>query len=242
MKFAGLPLAASHHVQRCKTQSCAVDYKPYIAIERDIVEVAVLHRDFDRLAFGGFPQRHQFRVPEQRIVVDGDLGIYRHETARLDHGERVDLDQGGIQFQKDLPQSVEKLDERRDQTRGEPQACAQTGSCRLVERSFPAKGEPLEPGLPVLNSPLDIIAPLRRGKNDDFGGRGSDEQRKIKALQGLDGGFDQDPADKMAGWRRLFGCETAAKQIACRGHDLFQARRQDARRRHGPARRPGFAP
>ena len=140
------------------------------------------------------------------------------------HSKRVDLDQGGIQFQKGLPQLAEKLDERRDQVCGEPQTCGQPGRRRLVERMFRAKGEPLEPGLPVLNPLLDIVAPFRRRKNDDFGGCGTDVKGKIKALQGLDGGFDQDLAHKMASWRRLFGCETSTKQIACRSHRFFRRR------------------
>ena len=73
-----------HHVERRETEPRAIDHKPDIAIERDVVEVAVLRRGLDRVALGRFAQRHQFGVPEQGIVVDGDLGIHRHETARFD--------------------------------------------------------------------------------------------------------------------------------------------------------------
>jgi hypothetical protein len=41
----------------------------------------------------------------------------------------------------------------------------------------------------------------------------------------------------MAAWRRLFGCETAAKQIACCGHDL--SRRRDKTHAAGTAPRAG---
>ena len=79
-KFAGLAARQLDRVHRRHRQTGAVDDAADIAGQADIVEAAIGGAAFARVFLALVAQFRHLRVPEQRVVVEGHLGIERQDA------------------------------------------------------------------------------------------------------------------------------------------------------------------
>ena len=68
-------------VHRRHGQAGAVDHAADRAVEADVVQRELRRLDLERILFGGVAQRLEVLVPEQRVVVEGDLRVEREQVA-----------------------------------------------------------------------------------------------------------------------------------------------------------------
>ena len=83
-------------------EACAIDQATDVAVEVDVGEAGRLGSDLGGILFRGIMHRLQVLVPEERVVVETELRVDRHDPAvrsafaRRRDDQGVDLDQIGI--------------------------------------------------------------------------------------------------------------------------------------------------
>jgi hypothetical protein len=87
----------------------AVDHAADITVERHIGEIVFGRFDFLGVFFGLIAQCHDVVVAEQRVAVEGHLGIEHPQVAVLHDDQRVDLQQRHVFFDKRLVKDREQL-------------------------------------------------------------------------------------------------------------------------------------
>jgi len=75
-------------------------------VELDVVERVFAGFHLKRILFGSVAQRLDLRMAEERVVVEGDLGVQREELVVLGGDERIDLHQRGVGFDKRLVEAL----------------------------------------------------------------------------------------------------------------------------------------
>ena len=86
----------------------AVHHAADLAVERDVVQVVLDRVQLLRVHLAVVAQRFQVLVAEQRVVVEGHLGVQRDDLARAGDDQRVDLDDRAVEFEEG---AVERRDE-----------------------------------------------------------------------------------------------------------------------------------
>ena len=82
-----------NNVHRRHRQARAVHHARNRAVELDVVQRVLARLHFQRIFFGNVAQRLDVGVAEQRVVVEGDLGVEREQLAVGRRDEGIDLDQ-----------------------------------------------------------------------------------------------------------------------------------------------------
>ena len=94
-------------------QARAVDHAGDGAVELDVVERVLAGFHFERIFFGRIAQRLDVRMAEERVVVEGDLGVEREKLVVLGRDEGIDLDQRGVGIDERLVEALEESHRRR---------------------------------------------------------------------------------------------------------------------------------
>ena len=76
-----LPAVQLDQVHGRHRETRAVHHAGDVAVERDVVQVVLAGLALHRIFLASIAQRRQLRMAEQRVGVDVDLGIQRHEVA-----------------------------------------------------------------------------------------------------------------------------------------------------------------
>ena len=111
----------------------AVHHAGDIAVERHIVELMLRRLALHRILLRVIPQGRQVLVPEQRVVLDVDLGIERQQIAVAGDDQRIDLHQAGIAFQIQPVERVRDLAELRDLRAAQPQSERQLPRLEILQ-------------------------------------------------------------------------------------------------------------
>src|SRR3954452_5210927 len=77
-------------------QAGAVYHAGDRAIQLDVVERVLAGFNLQGILFGGVAQRFYVRMPEQRVVVEVDLGVQREQLVVQGGDERIDFQQRSI--------------------------------------------------------------------------------------------------------------------------------------------------
>jgi hypothetical protein len=110
----------------------AVHHAADRAVERDVVEIVLRRGRLAGVLLAGIAHRLQVGVPVQRVVVEVDLPVERHQVAVAGHDQRVDLDQAGVLLMEQPGQAEQQPLERLDLVRRETEREADpTGLVRL---------------------------------------------------------------------------------------------------------------
>ena len=83
-------------IHRRHGEARAVHHAGDVAIQRDVVEVVLGRAALHRIFLRGVAQLRKLRLAEQRVRIDVDLGIERHELAGLRDDERIHLDEARV--------------------------------------------------------------------------------------------------------------------------------------------------
>ena len=142
-KFAGRRAVQLDDVHRRHGQARAVHHAADLAIERDVVQVVLDGVEFLRVHLAVVAQRLEVLVAVQRVVVEGHLGVERHDVALAGHHQRVDLDDRAVELEIGAVQRGHELREGGDLLafQAEPEGqLARNGSrrCRRPGRSRPS--------------------------------------------------------------------------------------------------------
>ena len=97
----GLGAGLRHDVQRRHHQPRAVADDPDLAVELHVLQAGVPGAGLDRVDGERRAELLEIGVAPQRVVVDRDLRVQRHDRAVLEQDERVDLDERGVVFAQD---------------------------------------------------------------------------------------------------------------------------------------------
>ena len=87
----------------------AVDHAGDIAIERNVVQLVLRGGALHFIFLAGIAPGGQLLLAEQRVVLDVDLGVERHQLAVAGHDQRIDFDQARVLLEIEL---VERLRDR----------------------------------------------------------------------------------------------------------------------------------
>ena len=82
-KFAGCAAVQLDQIHRRHGEARAVHHAGDVAVERDVVEIVLAGRALHRIFLAGIAQLRELRLAEQRVRIDVDLGVERHELAGL---------------------------------------------------------------------------------------------------------------------------------------------------------------
>ena len=88
----------------------AVDHAADLAVELDVVEVVLGGLDLGRVFLVDVAQLGDVLVPEERVVVEVDLGVEAEELAGLGHDQRVDLEQRSCPSRRRRVELADQLD------------------------------------------------------------------------------------------------------------------------------------
>ena len=95
-KFAGCAAVQLDQVHGRHREARAIDHAGDVAVQGDVVEVVLARAPLHRVFLAGVAQRGELRLAEERVGVDVDLGVQRHERAGLGDDQRIDLDQARV--------------------------------------------------------------------------------------------------------------------------------------------------
>ena len=94
-------------VQRGHDQARAVADDADLAVELDVVEVVLLGLELQRVGGVAVLELGVAGLPEVGVGVEGDLAVQRQDLVVGGAHQRVDLDQGGVLADEDLPQLLD---------------------------------------------------------------------------------------------------------------------------------------
>ena len=95
-KIGRLAAVQLDQVHRAHRQPRAVHQAADIAVQPHIAQAGLARLHLGRLLLRQIAERRQFRMPEQRIVVEAHLGVERHQLARPRHHQGIDFQQAAI--------------------------------------------------------------------------------------------------------------------------------------------------
>jgi hypothetical protein len=113
----------------------AVDHAADVAVERDIGEVVLGGLDFLLVLFGFVAQFNDVRMAEQRVAVEGHLGVENAQVTVLHHDQRVDFQKAHVLLDEGLVQDREQLHAVLARRAGQFQRVAQLARVRPSRRS-----------------------------------------------------------------------------------------------------------
>ena len=87
----------------------AVDHAGDGAVELDVVEAELGGFDFERIFFVEIAQFAKILVAEERVVVEGHLGVERDELAVAGEDEGIDFEQRGVGVDERAMQAPGKM-------------------------------------------------------------------------------------------------------------------------------------
>src|SRR5258706_14467299 len=90
-------------------QAGAVHHSADAAVELDVIQTVLRSLDLERIFLGDVTQFADIRMAEQRVVVEGKLGVEREKAAIGSGDERIDLEQGSVGVEKRLVEVGQKL-------------------------------------------------------------------------------------------------------------------------------------
>jgi hypothetical protein len=94
-------------------QTGAIDQAADVAVQADVGQVELRGLDFGRVFFVQVAQGHDFRVAEQRVAVEVELGVQRNDVALAIAVQRVDFNQRGVGVHIALVELLADVDELR---------------------------------------------------------------------------------------------------------------------------------
>ncbi len=162
-------------------------------------------------------------MPEQRVVVEADLRVQRHQIARLGHDQRIDLRQAAIQFDEQPAQWTDELLGR---------AYAGAGQAELSTQ-FPHLIR-LNPGVWMKRffenqlgrfggNFLDVHAARAAGHQHRHRRCAIDDDAEVQLPGDVAAGFDQHAANCLTGRAGLNCDQFVAQQLAGHGGGFFRA-------------------
>src|SRR6516162_2233453 len=173
----------------------AVDHAADRAVERDIVEVKFGRLDLLGVFFGRIAQRHHLGMAEQRVVVEGNLGVEDAELALLGDDQRVDLqhrhvlgDEGIVELGGQLLRLLGEV-ARQVQRLGDRAAVMAHDAGGGIDR----EGDDLLRRR--MRDVLDVHAAFGRRDEGDFAGFAVDQDRKVELLVDVGAFLDVEAID-----------------------------------------------
>ena len=92
----GLHAIELDDVHRRHGEAGAVDHAADRAVERDVVEIVLRRLDLLGVLLGDVAQRDHVGMPEQRVVVEADLGVEADQLLVLGDDQRIDFEQAHV--------------------------------------------------------------------------------------------------------------------------------------------------
>src|SRR5271167_1169182 len=172
-----------HDIQRRHDQPGAVTDDADLAVELDVVEVVLLGLELQRVGGVAVLELCMTRLPEVSVAVERHLAVQRQDLVVGRPHQRVDLDQGGVLGDEDLPQLGDG-DRRSVEHLGRQVALFgdRAGECHVdtLDRVHRDLGQPLGLGRRDL---FDLYAALHRA-HGEVGAVGAVEQEGDVVLLG----------------------------------------------------------
>src|SRR4051812_22692042 len=109
-KVRGIATGKLDDVHGSHGESSAVHHATDIAVQLDVVETVLRGFDFERIFFGDVAQIAKIRMPEERVVVEVDLGIEREDATIAGSDQRIDFDERSVGLDVSLVKSEQDLD------------------------------------------------------------------------------------------------------------------------------------
>src|SRR6185437_12635455 len=204
-------------------QPGAVDHAGHVALELDVVQPVLAGLDLERRLLVQVAQLFQLRMPVQRVVVQVDLGVERHQRVFRGQDQRVDLGQraverhvGARQAGHDLDRAVQRS-RRQAQAKGELAGLVSFEAGIGVERGLQDRGRVLGRDL------FDLHAARRRGHEHRLARPAVQHDAQVQLAGNVRRLFDQDLAHLAPLRAGLVGHQGHAQDLA-RTFDRFFGR------------------
>ena len=169
------------------------------------------------------------RLPEERVVVEGELGVEREEPALLGHRERVDLELERVGLDEAAVETAKDGHGLREERAREPEGRGELAALEVLEADGGIDRLPHDRLGSEVGDPLDLDASERRSDQRDALCGPVDDERDVELSVDPGGPLDEDAADEDAFGARLRGHEPGLEQLAGGLLDLGRrSRRADA--------------
>ena len=96
-------------VHRRHREARAVHEAADVAVELDVVQVELRGLDLRGILFVEVAQRHDVRMAEERVVVEVELRVERHDAPVAGDDERIDFDERAVALVEALVERLEEL-------------------------------------------------------------------------------------------------------------------------------------
>ena len=185
-------------VERRHDQARAVADDADLAVELDVVEALRLGLRLERV--GGFLvlELRVVRVAELGVLVERDLAVERLELVAGEPGQRVDLDEGGVLLDEDLPQRQDGLDGLVGSSAGNPASATIVAGLRLVDAGARVDRDLLDGVRVGLRDLLDLDTALDAGDAEVLAVGAVEQEGEVVLLLDARGRRDQHPVDGQA--------------------------------------------
>ncbi len=163
-------------VHRRHRQAGAIDHAADIAVELEIVKPVPAGLDLGRVLLVLIPQRRDFGVAKESVVVEPHLGVERHQLRPAGHDQRVDLRDRGVELAERPIEAGHEFDGDADLGAFEPEPEGKVArverldAARRVDR-YPSGSSPDECAAtssistPPSVEPISVTHPVSRSIN-----------------------------------------------------------------------------
>ena len=179
--------------------------------------------------FGLVAQFHDLGVSEQRVAVEGNLGVEHPQMTVLHDDQRIDLQQAHILADEDIVQQREELHAILTRRTVEFEGIAQFRRISLGDPCCGIDADGVDFLRRFLGHRLDIHAALGGGDKGDQRGFAVDEDGEVELAVDIGAIFQIEPVDLLAFGAGLLGDQRVTQHLGDMGfHFISRMRQPDA--------------
>src|SRR4051812_2391532 len=196
-------------------QAGAVADDAHRPVELDVVEALLLRLRLQGVGRGLVLERRVVLVTEARVLVQRHLAVEGLQVAVAEQGQRVDLDQGGVLLDEDVPQLLDDLAGLVGHLGREARGGHDLGGLRVVDAGLGVDRDLRERLGVVVGDDLDLDTALHAGDAEVAAVGPVDEEGEVVLVLDVRGGRDEHPVDGQA-------LDVHAEDVAGARHGLLR--------------------